>query len=891
MVRSALARADDGLARWRTRGRLLWPWFAGLVVCVALGYVFVRLLPPSRECGTVGCSVGLSLLSTVLGIAASGAVFLIWVRGRALRRYLKESRRDPNWLRRGARRVDLPTVQERPDFYRTIEDEMTNPSAGPQLVVGDAGAGKSTFIVVLARHLARRGWIPVVVPLRGETVPIDLHELARDHFLSLVDRQLGSGSHGDRLWRQLWKRRLIVVLADGLDESLLDGGMIERDDLRDDGAPCVITSRPSSLASDLRRAAFPLPPLPQDNVERLLTASAKSPERVEGLVKSTQLARTPYFIDLARDLLAADLVQSARKPPSVDAARAALVDHWLDAVAARDLLDHVDLDTVDRADAISVAQLAAAVAIIDDEDRPARTTILERVSAVGGGVLPRDVHIPRAIRNAARLGLLDELPGGILRFRHPILRAALASTAVATPVRDCGDLYDQMMDGRVTEDILLTLRYAVAVGRLEAERVVPVLRSRIGDSRRHDTRLAIAAAAARISLLTANETQAGVLADVEEHYPLASTWARTRGLDALAVLGTDPAIQLMWQLSGEGSYFEAWRMVQRLSERPTDSFVALHEPLAGLIEAAEQSPDTKIDPQLDERCKATAKFLPHLTERLVLDGADGAGASTELLRRLFDRMRAWIAEDQGYGLEASFGQGFKNASWHPTSGQLDAFAIDLVANGAFWYARAMSAQAIALQLEGVDNDEPRSAALRNALEQAADDDHPFVAEAARLGLRGVREGRVRRYVWEDESTTVARSGIELAPATGRLLGRLVLMLNMNEQLDKDDPGDQERLDRTQRAVAKWPAIPHCLSNPNEFWRLTAPDAEAPGCTAACGFELCPYRPKTARAIAFRGTPSPAFCRLQRQHLAWADRLRPRRRRAARGLWRELEKVS
>ena len=416
---------------------------------------------------------------------------------------------------------------------------------------------------------------------------------------------------------------------------------------------------------------------------------------------------------------------------------------------------------------------------------------------------------------------------------------------------------------------------------------MPTLITRARALRRPEWRLELASTAAYVAR-RAGPTQEGAAIDaIEEEYgkPDVPVRARVHSLDALATLGSSAAIRLMWKLASNASYLEEWRLVERLSERPLAGYSAMRDHLCELLDRARGSPDNSLPEDLEEPCKAAAKLLPTLTERLVRDGDAHAEEAVALLQNLSDRLDDWLSWKLGYGIEASLAQGFKHAFWERTCDALDDQVVALATGATFWYARAMAVHALALRAANPETDSGRTARLLADLGRATTDRHAFVAEIARLCMRGVSHGDIGRYVWKDESTVVARSGQGVAPGTARLLGKLILELNMNAQEDGDRP---ERLKQSQLKVAVSPDVPECLTNPRAAERILGKRGADP-CPGTCGFHLCPYGPERARAKAFRGDLSAAFCRAQRQNAPALERLRFFGRSPTAAFWRDMEK--
>jgi hypothetical protein len=100
----------------------------------------------------------------------------------------------------------------------------------PYLLVGGVGVGKTAVLVELTRMLAHQGAVPVPIHLRDADGhgDLDFEKMAKRRMAEEADQGVLASGQIDKAWRQLRLDDKVVVLADGLEEALLDEGC--RDD-------------------------------------------------------------------------------------------------------------------------------------------------------------------------------------------------------------------------------------------------------------------------------------------------------------------------------------------------------------------------------------------------------------------------------------------------------------------------------------------------------------------------------------------------------------------------------------------------------------------------------------------------------------------------------------
>ena len=230
------------------------------------------------------------------------------------------------------------------------------------------------------------------------------------------------------------------------------------------------------------------------------------------------------------------------------------------------------------------------------------------------------------------------------------------------------------------------------------------------------------------------------------------------------------------------------------------------------------------------------------------------------------------------GTEASLAQGFKLGALVNPAAARSAIARDLVDQCKFWYSRIVLLHAITIAAVSDPGQRDEALALVRVKEKD-EKQHPFVRAAASLCGKAIRHPRDwERYIWEDESTVIGRSGSMVRSETAALVADIVLLLNVTEQGDvRKQRGAGRRTRETQGGYVPQERPPHCLSTSKERRELFD------GCHPRCTFHLCPY-PSTAERWLGRGAFSQAFCRHQIDTLTGLSRIQASRRRKPAGRW-------
>ncbi|WP_392970754.1 ATP-binding protein [Streptomyces sp. LN245] len=183
----------------------------------------------------------------------------------------------------------------------------------PYLLVGGVGVGKTAVLVELTRMLAQQSAVPVPISLRdmkgdGE---LDFEEMARRRFQEEADQGVLAGSNIDKTWRQLRLDGKVVVIADGLEEALLDekyqedrDNIIRRAIERADRQklPLVIASRPHTPLEGTRAAIADMEPLSEEAaLEYLVREPGELDERrLDWVVETAKVVESPIYLRIAR---------------------------------------------------------------------------------------------------------------------------------------------------------------------------------------------------------------------------------------------------------------------------------------------------------------------------------------------------------------------------------------------------------------------------------------------------------------------------------------------------------------------------------------------------------------------------------------------------------------
>jgi hypothetical protein len=318
----------------------------------------------------------------LLTIAFASAAFLFFRLSRVRKGYRRRAKNRPRDLVPTAGRI-LERVVGRDELCYVITDNLVERQTRRAfVVVGGVGAGKTAVLVQLTKLLATANAIPVPVMLREAQSErgLDFRELAKNRFCAGVSGSLLYDGEGERAWRQLLKDDRIVVLADGLEEALIDND--ERNNIirlaieqaNEQKLPLVIASRPHAPLRSMNATVIELEPLSEEAAFSYLNDGGKpnsSAERLDWIVETAEVTEEPLYLQITRDLHKYGLLEHASPATGRIALetrnadrtqlRLHLLDTWIGALVEGYFPEGLPMSREDRQAAI---QGAAALACI-----------------------------------------------------------------------------------------------------------------------------------------------------------------------------------------------------------------------------------------------------------------------------------------------------------------------------------------------------------------------------------------------------------------------------------------------------------------------------------------------------------------------------------------------
>ncbi len=865
-----------------------------LIACVAL-LALVFSPPVERYCAghRVGCGLMTGFVSTSL-IVLIGYFFLFsWTLRRARRSYVDTARGNPERFF-----VVPPRLRADPVGRESVTDAVAQEvafsrSGIPVVVVGEAGAGKTTFLLGLVRRLAEMGSVPVLVPLRGATAPVDLRDLAAKEFERRIDPVVRSPGDAERVWRRLLAEGSVVVLADGLDEVSPGSTRQERDyvirfalaSARNDRLSTVLTSRPEAVPSGVPISAFALADLEDDDALKYLRdsvhlRSGEDTERLHEIVSAGRVTHTPYYLNIISSLYRAERLRPVAAS-SRDALLVGLLDDWTDLVEDDTFREDVELEAGRRRTIVDDLATVAYAMTLDS----APDCTLSRVRAIledeASGVSSKPADLSLVVEGAARLDLIragSTKDDTTIRFNHGISQAYMTSRYLRREPDAWRRLVDRTTSTEMRDALLM---WCAGSDDGQAQDVCEALLKRAGAL--HDDRaLALLVSAAEIASCAGMASFDGLAEGV-----VSSAWLDASPRAKVAAVGrlnrrTDAwSYGRLYEATRDRSYRVRWSAALAIVGGGASASNALQPAFHELLDYAEsREPRSWGKPETHD-LSVLGWILPALSASVTEDEGTDVDAALERLVALAERHLP-------LGTDASLAQGFKlAAALNPQAAILSA-APRLIDHFDFWYARVILLQAIGAACAGGSEGQTGALALMSG-KRDENGEHPFVREAASLCLKAIRSpAGWRQYVWEDESSVIARSGAGLTQETTALLADLVVLLNLTEQ-----GNEEKRIERKERTYGER-VLPYCLSASKDRRELFE------GCHESCTFGLCPY-PSTGEQALARAEFSQAFCRRQIDSLTGLSRiqaLRPSRRawwwsdstRASlAGFWIEMER--
>ncbi|HKP91132.1 MAG TPA: hypothetical protein VJT75_14295 [Thermoleophilaceae bacterium] len=816
-----------------------------------------------KSCGdnSFGCNLTAEMLGGAAAVAVAVVYFTSWRIKRVIRPHLKDAADHPDRLVPTASPIER--VVGRDGLCEIIEKDLVERGrARPQVIVAGVGDGKTAALVALTKYLFERGAIPVPIALRDAVETLDFRDLAKKRFLDRVGPSLLSEDEGDKVWRELCNDRLVVILADGLEEALpritdpqerakeIQVALATAGDL---DLPLVIATRPHDGLEDLDVAKVRLEPLfAQDVVEYIVDAGdGSSDERVTELARIAEVMERPLYLRLARELhrqhrlsqvAAADRVRT--RSELLAAWRKLLVEH--PPVEAR-------VRREDRIEALATAEDLACVALVENtlEIRYDAVTASPYVPAVTEDNLAKTRVFAR---HAERLELVESIKGGV-RFRHSIMQAYLGACRLPKVLNGGGNgasyLDDALRDpGRelMMALVMSCLQDGAALRPADLrERLCTAAGEQFSDHRSFE----LLAAAYEIHALADDAEARKRLADValdlwrrpsQGREKIETTEAKLRVLLPIAeagMKGDAEAYRALWEIClAEDTYVVRFQAAQHLAAAGAAAVAAAPEQIKGALGHARDLLTYGGGPPRagweDVRRFSILGWVVPL-----LWSTSGAETVREEIEAWVELAKAADARQPGLhlGVEAALAQGFKWEANRMLGGEprerrtfLIDRALELLDATHWWQTEVALLQALALW--ALDDDEPRRSDIRKCIRSyERRGRHPFVRQAASNAAAAVRlfanpaipvrDRGPSRYLWIDEVGVASKigrpdlppdpiTGLWIPPAAGwhalktragQLVGDMLVYLNLLEGRERggaDPDRDAAVRDREKR---------------------------------------------------------------------------------------------
>lgn len=499
-------RGIDKLPKWR-RSRLsmrIVKIAAGAAVLLLVvgvpvaGFLAVRRntgnaqLDVNEACdkASFSCNAILGTVTPILLLAAAYVAFLLFRLSRVHRPYVQRAKDKPLEVVQTAGKIIDEVVGRDELCLVMMQNLFDSNTRRPHVVVGGVGAGKTALIVQLTKLLAERGAVPVPVRLRDAQDDLDFRELGRRRFLADAEGALLTDADKERVWWELCKNDRIVVLADGLEEALIEGGAHkDRDNLirlairRSDQhrLPLVVASRPHDPLRGMDATIVELEPLSEEAALQYVQrpVAGQDEHRLDWIVETADVVETPLYLHITRELHRRKLMEWATSgrvrgqldTRSIDRAqlRLRLLDAWTKALEEGHLAQGLALSRPDRQ--ATILQLAALACVglqqdslyvrLDELDDslaqdgagaatgvglgsvalpgrrrpPARRRVIAEAMKRQLSELDGTFDLRLAAARGTELGLVEAFGDGV-RFPHSIMQAYLGSRLIDVAMTD-----------------------------------------------------------------------------------------------------------------------------------------------------------------------------------------------------------------------------------------------------------------------------------------------------------------------------------------------------------------------------------------------------------------------------------------------------------------------
>ncbi|MFF1725446.1 NACHT domain-containing protein [Streptomyces sviceus] len=362
-----------------------------VVIWVAVAvYAYVK---PDHHLEKLLDSAWFDVVSHIVGPVLTGslllAFFLIYWYHRTKEPLAAKARTRPHDLVPTAGTLVNQIVGRR-ELAQVIAQTLRNrKTRKPYLLVGGVGVGKTAVLVELTRMLAQQSAVPVPIRLRDMNADdeLDFEQMARRRFEEETDQRVLAGSNIDKTWRQLRLDDKVVVIADGLEEALLDDKFQEdRDNIirraidRADRQklPLVIASRPHAPLEGTRAAIADMEPLSEDAALEYLVRDAGELDerRLDWVVETAEVVDSPIYLRIAHLLQQQGLLEHLTlrdghrrmDTRSNDRAtlRLGLLNTYRQAIEDGRIFDHLVMDHRERRETLWVVSALACLGLLQD---------------------------------------------------------------------------------------------------------------------------------------------------------------------------------------------------------------------------------------------------------------------------------------------------------------------------------------------------------------------------------------------------------------------------------------------------------------------------------------------------------------------------------------------
>lgn len=340
--------------------------------------------------GNDGFETLLRFIGPVLAAGIVTAIFLFLWYAWTKRRYTAKARKNAAELVPTAG-PHLGEIVGRQEIAQVIAQRLRERSTRrPYVLVGGVGVGKTAVLVRLTEILAGLGAVPVPVRLRDAAGQQELNfeQLARMRFSEEAPQGILARSKNERIWQQLLADDKPVVIADGLEEAILDENLQDdRDNIirraikraYEEKLPLVIASRPHTPLEGTHAAIIDLEPLSEEAALRFVGSHVLETDerRLDWIVETADVTESPIYLQIARELQRHDALERDRarndgkrldtRSEDRSTLRLWLLDTWYHALVEGRLHDEVPLCRQERRETLEVVSSLACIGLLQDK--------------------------------------------------------------------------------------------------------------------------------------------------------------------------------------------------------------------------------------------------------------------------------------------------------------------------------------------------------------------------------------------------------------------------------------------------------------------------------------------------------------------------------------------